>query len=241
MENPGIEQLDTASKPSDNIRNSLTAIVAAALLMAASPAMAGIIFVPVGNHYTAPETAPVNVQHLDGETFRFRTSGLAGEWIIDGGDLPPENAFPAAAQAVLPFIQDLELVVDIGGETASDPLIMRKFADAASVYLVIIKEMDEASTLMITTTEFRGNASCVPRNGFDCGQLVVHLEMQGFITNSSDPACIGMLRTELLGSLVWDGVAAAHWTSLTASARLEGAGGLIGTIISMEEGESCGV
>lgn len=224
MENPGIEQLDTASKLSDKIRNGLKAIVAAALLMAASPAMAGIIFVPVSGQYTAPETAPVNVQHLDGETFRFHTSGLAGEWIIDGGDLPPENDFPAAAQAVLPFIQDLELVIDLGAGTVS----------AAGVS----RSMDWSSPLL---AQIAGHASCVPRNGLDCGQLVVHLELQGFLTNSNDPACVGMLRTELLGSLVWDGAAAAHWTSVTASARLEGAGGLIGTITSMGEGESCGI
>lgn len=190
MENKGIERRNEAPKLggriASGIGNGPRSIVAAALLMTASAATAGIISVPVDSRYIAPESAPVSVQHLGGETFSIRTSGLAGEWIIDGSDLPPEYDVPATTTIVLPFEQDLELIVDIDDGTVSGPPI---------------NPIPILGHLIVTSPEVRGSASCLPRIGLDCGQLVVDLEIRVAITDPDDPAVVGILRIELLGSL----------------------------------------
>lgn len=88
--------------------------------------------------------------------------------------------------------------------------------------------------------EVRGNASCVPASGNSCGQLIVDLEVRGTLSDPTDPARVGLLRMEMLGSLL-RGQGSAYWASLTSNASLGGDAGLISSLLdTMEASESCG-
>lgn len=221
---------DTASTRSDTSRigigNRLKILVTSALLLAASSATPGIQFIPVVDLYVSPELAPLSVRKDSGEAhldyFTIAMNGLTGESTIQGSDLPPAYDVPAVTKRVLPFDQDLELKIDMTTGNVSGQAKIRYY-DASSPYLA-------------ATAEVSGNATCLPRNGRECGQLIVDLELQGILTNPNDPSIVGQLRIEMLGSLVWDDTHVAHWAAMSANSTIGGNEGLI-TSLSWGQGD----
>lgn len=220
MQDSSMKQPDTASNHSDagmtGMKNGIKFIVTGALLLAASSAVAGIIYLPVSGRYQAPELAPTNIQILGDESFRIHTTGLTSEWTIQGSDFPPGYDVPAAAQVALPSEQKLELFIDIAEGSVSGRFVSQS--------------MDRASTLLAATAEVRGHASCLPRNGFECGQLVVDLEVRGVLSDPNDPAVVGQLRMEMLGSLFFDGSDVGFWAAMSANTTIGGNRGLINSV-----------
>jgi hypothetical protein len=207
------------------MKNKLKIILGGALLLVTSIAVAGIIFVPVGGRYANPELAPVDIQNVGEGMVRIRTTGLTGELSLDASDVPPEFEVPVPGCARLSFDQNLQLVINL------------------SLGMVEGRSRGRISTqdgLLEYRTEVRGNATCRPFNGRSCGQIIVDLELRGTLSDPADPSRVGLLRMETLGSLLRD-QGNASWAQLTSNARLGGDAALIGSIISMSEGESCGV
>jgi len=208
------------------MKNNLKIILGGALLLVTSIAVAGIIFVPVGGRYANPEFAPVDIQDIGDGMVRIRTTGLTGEFSLDASDVPPEFDPPASGCKRFPFEQRLELVINL------------------SLGVVEGRTRGRISTQDGTLEyrgEVRGNATCVPSGGRSCGQLIVDLDTRGVIlADVSDPVRPGLIRMEILGSIL-RGPDGAQWASLTSNARLGGDAGLISSITSMAEGESCGV
>ena len=203
------------------MKNWIKIIASGALMLTASSTMAGIIFVPIGSQYISPGTAPVTIQNHGDETFLINTTGLTGEWNIRGSDLPPGYDLAPTERVVLPFEQELGLVVDLAAGTVTTS--HSKAQDTVTM-----------GQVTITTSTISGNAVCLPLNGSECGQLVLDLQIQGVVSDPNDPSVVGRMRMGVLGSLVWDQTAVGHWASMSTVARLQGAGGLIGTIISKE-------
>ena len=229
-----IKKLDTASNRSAarmaRMKNGLKIIVTSALMLAASSAMAGIIYLPVGGRYLAPEQAPVSIQNLGGESIRINTSGLTGELAISkvnasGNDeSPPLWDIATTEKVVVPFEQQLDLIIDLAEGTVSGHA-----------------SMDKASAKLAQFASVQGTATCLPLNGLECGQLVVDLELQGVVSDPNDPAIVGQLRMNMLASMIFDGSDVGFWAAMSANARIGGNEGLINSILSMEEGESSGV
>ena len=171
---------------------------------------------PVGARYIIPETAPVTIQNLGDETFVVSTTRLTGEWTIRGSDLPPGYDLPPTAQAVLPFEQELELVIDLAAGTVSTS------RTKAQVTITM-------SQVTINSSTVSGNAVCLPLNGSKCGQLVLDLEVQGVVSVPNDPSVVGQLRMEMLSSFYFDGsdVGLGHWTAMSANVTIGGNEGLI--------------
>ena len=220
---------NTASKQGDDrkvgIKNPLKIMVASALLLAATNAVAGIIFVSVGGNYINPELAPVSIQDNGSGSAVVRTTGLVGELSLDASDVPPKFDPPASGCKRFPFDQELELVINLSlgvveGHTSGS--------------------IATENGLLEYRADVRGNATCVPAGGSDCGQVIVDLETRGAFVDASDPMLPGLIRMETLGSLL-RGPDGARWTSLSSNARLGGDAGLISSITSMGEGESCGI
>jgi len=211
MKNSKMKHLDSASSRSGTrrigIRNRLKIIVTSALLLAATSAVAGIIFVPVGNRYTNPEIALVDIQNGGDGTVRILTTGLTGEMSLDGSDVPPEFEAPVPGCARFPFEQRLELVIN------------------PSLGVVEGSTRGRISTQDGTLEyrgEVRGNATCVPSGGRGCGQLIVDLEMRGTLSDPYNPASVGQIRVGMLGSLIWGETDLAHWAAMSTNATLGG-------------------
>ena len=212
---------DTASGHGDNsragIRNRLKILVASALLLAASSATAGIVLIPVVDVYISPELMPLSVRKDSGEAHLdylvITMTNLTGESTIQSSDLKPAYEVPAAAKSVLPFEQDLELKIDL---TTGKVLGRAKtlYFDASSPYLA-------------ATAEVSGYATCLPRNGLACGQLVVDLELRGVVSDPNDPSIVGRLRTKMLGSIYLDGSDVGFLAALSANTTIGGNEGLI--------------
>jgi hypothetical protein len=216
-----MKKCHTASNHSDNwmtgMKNSIRLMITTAALLAASPAFADIDFLPSGSQYIDPGIAQANIQIGDESfTYTVRTSGLTGELTIRGSDFPPEYDIATTAQAVLPFEQELELVINVAEGTIS--------GRSTGNFL------DMASANVAFTAEVHGNASCLPLNGRECGQLVVDLELRGVLSDPNDPASVGQLRMEILGSLVWDDTNVAHWAAMSANTTIGGNEGLINSL-----------
>ena len=219
MQDPGIKQRISASRHRGIgrifISNGSRILAAVALLLTASSAMAGIIFVPVGGQFAQPELAPVGVENRGGGKVALSSDGLTGEWTIAEGDLPPGLGLPAAFGLDVTFGIDLdELVIDVAGGTLSankndigDPAVTATFTTSSHSYTG-------------TLVNVSGDASCVPLNGHQCGQLVVQMELRTVLTDPTNPSVVGKLRLEMLGSLTWDGAAAAQWASMSATGMI---------------------
>ena len=208
------------------IRNRLKIIATSALLLAATNATAGIIFLPGSNIYTAPQHAQMTISQCPGDfnvasCVRIHTTGLTGELTISkvntsGNDeSPPVWDIATTEKVVLPFEQELDLIIDLAGGAVSGRFIS--------------KSMDTASTRLAATAEVRGNATCLPLNGLECGQLVVDLELQGVVSDPNAPAIIGKLEMDVLGSLYFDGsdVGLGSWVAMSANTTIGGNEGLI--------------
>ena len=220
MNSPTMKKCDTASNHSDTRRNSmknrLKIIVTSALLLAASSAMAGITFLPASGRYLTIEMTDVIISNLSDDTFRISTNGLTGELTIEGSDFPPQYDIATTAKGVLPFDQQLELVIDVAKGTVLGRSTTN-FIDASSTYLT-------------ATAEVRGSASCLPLNGRECGQLVVDLELRGVLSDPNDPTSVGQLQQRMLGSLIWDDTNVAHWAAMSANTTIGGNEGLINLV-----------
>jgi hypothetical protein len=227
MKNLTIEKCDTGSNRSETrkvcIKNRLKIIATSALLLAATNAMAGIISLPGSNTYTPPGLALMRVSNCPGDfsvvagCVRIHTTGLTGELTIRGSDFPPEYDIATTEKVVLPFDQELELVVDIAEGTVSGRSTIN-FTDASSAYY------------LTATAEVRGSASCLPLNGHECGQLVVDLELQGILTDPNDPSIVGQLRMDVLSSLIFDGSDVGLWAAMSANTKFGGNEGLINSV-----------
>ena len=206
------------------IKTSLKIILAGALLLATTSATAGLLSSPMGVVYTNPGLVPVDTQQLGEARVQVRTDGLTGELSLDASDVPPEFDPPASGCKRFPFDQRLELIINL------------------SLGLVEGQAHGSIATengSLGYRAELRGSATCVPDGGVDCGQVIVDLEARGVVADVSDPVRIGLIRLVTLGSLL-RGPDGAHWASLSSNARLAGDENLIGSLTSMEEGESCG-
>ena len=211
------------------MRSPLSLVLAAALLLAATSVEAGVIFVPVGNVYAYPELAPARARFNDpvlinpsfaevaGDgSLHLATSGLAGEMHLDASELPPGFEIPAGAGAKLPFEQQLELVINLslgvveGRSTGRIPL---------------------SNGILEFRMDVQGDATCLPRNGRECGQLVVALELRGILSDPWDPASVGVIQTTLLGSLVWDDADLVHWAAMSGNSTLGGNPALINSAL----------
>jgi len=240
MKNSTMKKRNTASNRSETrvsrMKNGIKIIVTSALLLAATSATAGIVFLPTSGMYTNQELAPVNVQRLDDSIIRVHTTGLTGELTLKGSDFPPESDISTTARVVLPFDQELELVINLFTGVVE--------GSSSGQYI-------NNTELWDFIADVRGNATCLPLNGRDCGQLIVTLELRGVLSDPNNPSVVGQLRKEMLGSLVVDASDWAVWTAMSANATIGGNEGLIslllgdanldGQLTSMEGAEDVGV
>jgi len=205
------------------MKNKLKVVITTAILLAASSALAGIIFLPAGGQYIDPSLAPVNIQNLGEGSVRIRTTGLNGELSLKGSDFPPDYEVPATATGILPVVQQLELVINrstgvVEGRSRGQVLV--------------------SNEIIQFRADVRGNASCLPLNGRSCGQLVVDLELRGTLSDPNNTASVGRMQMEMLGSLVWEDTDAVHWAAMSANATLGVNEVLINSLLeTMEEGE----
>jgi hypothetical protein len=220
MNYPITKKCDAASAGSDTrmprMKNSIRAIVTTALLLMASGAMAGIVFLPVGGQYKNPELATVNI-YIDDIIIGVHTKGLNGELNIKGSDFPPEYDIATTAKGVLQFDQNLELVINLSTGVVE--------GSSSGQYINSTELWDWRFQ-----ADVRGNATCLPLNGRECGQLVVDLEVQGVLSDPNDPSIVGKLHSEILGSLVWDGNAMGHWAAMSANTTIGGDAVLINNL-----------
>ena len=214
MKNSIIKKLDTGSNRNaigmNGMKKRLKIIATSALLFAATNAVAGITFLPSSGRYINPDLASVNVQRIDESIIRVHTSGLAGELILKGSDFPPESDIATTEKVVLPFDQELELVIDLTEGAVS----------GSSTVLSFVALGPGGAPQLTATAEVRGNATCLPLNGRECGQLVVDLELQGVLLDPNDPSIVGRLDIQMIGSLVWDDTNVAHWAAMSANGAL---------------------
>jgi len=218
MQDSTTKTSDTASKRLEigqiGLKNSLKIIVAGALLLAATSATAGLLSSPLGVFYANTELAPVFVQDNGSGSMAVRTTGLYGELILEGSALPPEYEVPASAEVVLTSIQQLDLIIDLAEGTVSGQA-----------------SMDASSPLLAQFAFVRGTASCLPLSGRDCGQLVVALELRGTLSDPYNPASVGQVQIDMLGSLIWDDTNMMHWAALTGNAALKANEALINSAL----------
>ncbi|NNE64239.1 MAG: hypothetical protein HKN34_09150, partial [Gammaproteobacteria bacterium] len=190
MENSTKKKCDTGSNLSEagkvGIKNRLKIIATSALLLAATNAMAGLVFLPGSIVHTNTELAPVSVQHLDDGSMRVHTTGLTGELSLNisasGNDeSPPHFNIATTEKVVLPFDQELELVINLFTGVVE--------GSSSGQYI-------NNTELWDFIADVRGNATCLPLNGRDCGQLIVTLELRGVLSDPNNPSVVGQLRKE---------------------------------------------
>jgi hypothetical protein len=210
MKNATTKKRDMASNRSEvrvSMKNRLIIIATSALLLVATSATAGIIFLPGSNVYANPELAPVNVQHLGNDIVRIHTTDLTGELTLKGSDFPPEYEVPASATGKLFISQELELVINLSLGVVE--------GRASGQYLNNTELWDWR-----LHADVQGKATCLPLNGRECGQLVVDLELRGALSDPNNPASVGQMRMKMLGSLIWDDTDMMRWAAMSANATL---------------------
>ena len=79
-------------------------------------------------------------------------------------------------------------------------------------------------------TKGRSNATCLPYNGRSCGQLVVDVDMRGALSDPNNPASVGQMRMEMLGSLIWDDTDMMHLAAMSANTTMGGNEALINSL-----------
>jgi len=225
MQNPTMKKRDTTTSRGETgrvgLKNRLKIIAASALLLAATSATAGIVFLPTSGMYTNPELAPVNLQRLGDSIIIVHTTGLNGELRLNGSDFPPEYELPASATGKLFMSQELELVINLS---------LGVVEGRASGQYINSHELWDYRL----HADVRGNASCLPLNGRDCGQMVVDLELRGTLSDPNNPASVGQIKIELLGSLVVDGDDLGIWAAMSANTTIAGNEGLNNSLSWME-------
>lgn len=217
------------------MKNKSKIVIGTALLLAALPALAGIVSLPSGGQYTDAELASVTVSKCPGDFnirsfLRVRTSGLTGELSIDADDLPPELGVPVPGCARLPVDQRLELVINLSLGAVEGRSRGRIITQNGPLEF---------------RTDVSGNASCRSFNGRSCGQLVRDLELRGTLSDPTDPTTVGLVRMKMLASAVWDDTDVVHWASMSSNTTLGFAlpddVAEIRSILGPFEGASCGL
>ena len=220
MKNSTTKTLETASAQRGVARFGLKIrfkiILASALLLATTNAVAGVIFVPVGNVYAYPELASVRIEDSGAGSTTVRTTGLEGEFTIDTNDLPPVCETAGSTVEHLSFVQHLELVINLSLGVVEGSSRGRVVPNNGALEF---------------RASIQGNATCLPFDGRDCGQLIVDLELQGALSDPNDPAKAGRLRTQLLGSLIRDDADLLHWAALSANSQIAGNEALINSAL----------
>ena len=211
MINTTIKKRDTSSNSSDTRMTRMKIIVSSALLLTASSAFADITFFSGSNVYTDPELAQVDIQNLGDETFRVHSSGITDDLIIEG---PSKYELPETANGKLSVTQQLDLVVNLS---------LGVVEGTARGYILSLPNNENLSF----RADVQGHVTCLPLNGRECGQLVLDLELQGVLSDPSDPSKVGQVITVMLGSLVWDDTNGAHWAAISANTTIGGNEGLI--------------
>jgi hypothetical protein len=200
------------------------AALATALTILTATAAAALVFAPVSTEYDDPGLATVNLRGGGGQ-IQVRTTDLQGRLAVKASDLPPASGAPAQGCAVMPFTQDLTLSLDLAKGVAEGSSSGQIHLDGKVVRL---------------QAAVQGSASCMPFDGAACGQVIVDLDLRGALANPGDPAAVGLLRMQMLGSLV-RGNPTAPWAAMSADTSLGLSRPLVTSILdTMEEGE-CGV
>ena len=176
-----------------SIKIRVIAIVS--LVFAVTSARAGIIIVPGSLQYNP---VPIPTQDVTVPMLVIRSTGLDG--VIE-----PDCSEVAVVHdcAGVPFSQQLEIAVNldtgkVSGRTRGQLGISGSFDFVARV---------------------RGEATCLPFDGRPCGQLIVDLEVQGSFYKPTNPASVGQIQMQVLGSLIRDSVS-VQWSALTANTTL---------------------
>ena len=205
--------------------NSIVAI-AMALTTVATSAVAGLVFAPLGSQYDDPGLATVNLRKVggSGEQIQVRTTGLQGRMALRAHDLPPTSGGPATGCAVMPFTQDLTLMLDLS----------KGVAEGTSSGQIQLE-----GKLVRFLAEVHGSASCMPWNGVACGQVIVDLDLRGAIADPADQASVGLLRMQALASLVRSNPVA--WAEMSASVSLGLSSRLVNSILETMEEDECGL
>jgi hypothetical protein len=185
-----------------------TVVVAVIVSTAAvSAALAGVIFVPVGNIYLEPGNTPVRITNRDPDSLEIRSTGLRGEWIIDRADFPPEPIEPESGQIRLQVEQSLSLVLNLS----------LGIVEGRSRGRILAGDVGTYSFQFVA--DVRGTVSCLPLNGQACGQLILDLDLRGGLAEAGNPASAGQIRSQIVGSLVREG-RSAIWQALDANVTI---------------------
>lgn len=189
-------------------------------------AYAGIIFVPVeGVVVDDPTLATVDIRGNGGSSsIKVLTTGISGELTEACGATGGEGDS-------ISYTQQLQLHVDVDT------------GDITGIANGQLRPNEGSGANLILTYEgpVEGTAVCRPFQGHSCGQMVIHLKLNGAIGDPGNPSVVGLIRMESLGSLIKDRDS-AHWAAYSSNFVLGGDTPLIElSLTSMEEGESCGV
>jgi hypothetical protein len=203
--------------------NRLLVVAAIVLPLMTAPALAGVVAVPVGGH-TFENVSDANVEINNGApdgAVRISTMGLSGRF-----DTTPGGAGPAGA--FIGVTQEQTLLFDPDTGTITGRARGRLTFTEQGIQL-----------------NYRGNltgiGSCVSGTGRRCAQLVVSLKLEGVIADPNNPQRVGVIRMELLGSLVRD-EQGGRWVTLEDNATLYGSEEFRTlSLTTMAEGETCGV
>ena len=177
----------------------LRIIAIASLVLVASSARAGIIFVPGTLQYNP---VPIPTQDVTVPMMIVRGTGLDGVFKPDCSEVAQcQTATQDCAE--IPFSQQLELRInlktgDVRGRTRGQFNSVRSLDFVARV---------------------RGDATCLPFAGRACGQLMVDLEARGPFVDPTHPASVGQVRMQILGNLLRD-VESVRWAALSANTTL---------------------
>lgn len=181
--------------------NRFAPLIAGATLTALSaPVLSGLVFLPVTGIMIEPTSPPAI---WIGEEFGpyLISSEVAGDFTGSQGATGPNGA-------AIPFSQRLKFSLDPADG------VVRGTADGRLA-------LPGGTGQWISGGHVQGKATCLPMSGDPCGQLVVHLTIDAAMSAENDPGRVGLVRFELLGSLVRHG-SRASWASLAAHARIAG-------------------
>ena len=207
------------------MKRTLASLVGAMLLASFSNAVAGIIFVPVdGVKLDDLSLATVQVQNNPGQSsMRIRSDGLSGE-------LTEACGATGQAGSSIAFTQQLQFSVDT--QTGS--------VTGTTNGSLMLNQGPWAGNVFEYQGQVEGSGYCWPYAGEQCGQMVVDLTLQAAFNNPADPGQVGLIRIEVLGSVLTS-QSGASWVNYTPNFVLGGDLPIIETLLtSMGEGESCG-
>lgn len=199
--------------------------IAIVLLAAFSNAYAGVIFVPVGNVIVGDlDLATVEILKSNATKMQIRSRGLAGELTQASG----ATGMPGDS---ITYTQQREISLD--AKTGA----VNGYARGQ----LTLNQGVGAGTALNYQGQLTGTAFCRPFQGRECGQVIVNLTLRGAISDGSDPSRVGLIRTEILGSLITN-PSDPHWAAYSPNFVLGGDAPLIEQFLdTMDEGETTGV